>query len=112
MTKKNNKEINIKKIILISIIVIAFIVSIVFIFLTVNTKKENKEFKINGIEVTKNKDILKDTKIEDLDITNQILYNRDNQSTFSAIIINNTENDCNIKCNPSVKGNHIFEILM
>ena len=23
-----------------------------------------------------------------------------------------SENGCNIKCNPSVKGNHIFEILM
>ena len=23
-----------------------------------------------------------------------------------------SENGCNIKCNPTVKGNHIFEILM
>lgn len=97
MSKKNNEEINRKKILLLSIIVIAFIISIIFIVLTINKNNNKEEFKIEGIEVTKNKDIIKDTKVDILDITNQILYNRNKESIFSGIINNNTEKDLYIK---------------
>ena len=94
---KKEQKINTKKIILISIIIIAFIATTIFIILMVNSKENKKEFKIDGIEMTKNNDILKDVKVAELDITNQTLYRRGGESTFNAIIINNTGKDYYIK---------------
>lgn len=97
--KNTKKELNIdyKKIILISIIVLAISGTITFLVLTFNNNEEKKEFKIEGIDIASNKDILKDTKVDTLEVTNQVLYNRDNMSNYSAIIKNDNTTDYNIK---------------
>lgn len=97
--KNTKKELNIdyKKIILISIIVLAISGTITFLVLTFNNNEEKEEFKIEGIDIASNKDILKDTKVDTLEVTNQVLYNRDNMSNYSAIIKNDNTTDYNIK---------------
>lgn len=97
MAKKKIESIDKKRIILIVVAIIAFIGSIVFIILTINRDDKEEEFKIEGIDFTENENILKDTKVDTLDITNQILYNRNEVSTFSAIIKNNNDTDYTIK---------------
>ena len=99
MKKNTKKELNIdyKKIILISIIVLAISGTITFLVLTFNNNEEKEEFKIEGIDIASNKDILKDTKVDTLEVTNQVLYNRDNMSNYSAIIKNDNTTDYNIK---------------
>ena len=97
MPKKKTESIDKKRVILIAVAIIAFIGSIVFIILTINREDKQEEFKIEGIDFTKNENILKDTKVDTLDITNQILYNKNEVSTFSAIIKNNNNTDYTIK---------------
>lgn len=101
MPKKKEKETNTndnKRIVLIVIAVIAFIGAIIFAIMTINkSNKKAEEFKIDGIDIIKNKDILKDTKVDTLDITNQVLYNKNDSSSFSAIINNNNDTDYYIK---------------
>ena len=98
MPKKKEKENNNKKqIILIIVSIIALIGTILFIIMTVKGKKEPEEFKIDGIDIIKNKEIVKDTKVDSLDITDQILYNKDGISTFNGVINNNTNEDFYVK---------------
>lgn len=97
MAKKKTESTDKKRIILIAVAIIAFIGSIVFIILTINRDDKEEEFKIEGIDFTENENILKDTKVDTLDITNQILYNKNEISTFSAIIKNNNDTDYIIK---------------
>ena len=87
------KELDKKSIILISVSVLCIVGAILLIILTFNPKKDKSKFKIEGIDITKNEDILKDTKVKNLDVTSQILYNSNNTTVFSATIKNNTEKD-------------------
>ena len=90
------KEINTKTIILIVVSILCVIGSFFLIKLTLKPKEKKNEFKIEGIEITKNKDIIKDTKVGELDVTKPILYNNNNTTTFTATLENNTEKDIKI----------------
>lgn len=82
-----------KKIIIIVCLALVILLAIgVSIYILTNKPEENK-FKIDGIDVAENKDILKDTTVENLEITNISLLIRDGISTYSAQINNPTEND-------------------
>lgn len=95
--KKSENDVNYKNIILIVISVCAIFGTVLFIYLTLKDSKKDDEFKIEGIDITPNKDMLKDTKVDTLDITSQVLYNRNDMSIFNAIIVNNNDTDFNIK---------------
>ena len=90
------KEINKKTIILVIVSILCVVGSIFLIKLTLKPKEKEEKFEIEGIEITQNEDLLKDTKVGDFDITNQVLYNTDGVSLFSAIVENNTEKDMKI----------------
>ena len=90
------KEINKKTIILVIVSILCIIGSIFLIKLTLKPKETKENFEIEGIDVTKNEDILKDTTIGEFDITKQVLYNSEGVSLFSAIVENNTEKDLKI----------------
>ena len=91
------KELNIKTIILIVASILCLVGAYFLIRLTFKQKENDDKFQIDGIEVTKNEELLKDAKADELDITNQFLYNSNDVSVFSATIKNNTENDITIK---------------
>lgn len=88
MEKKN------KIILVVSILVIlASIITSIFLL----TKKDPEEPPvIEGINLPRNKDVLKDNKVNELDITNVSLITRDGISTYKATISNNTNKDITI----------------
>ena len=81
-----------KLLVIIAIITIAIAIGVIII------NKDNKEedFKIDGIDLPTNKEILKDANVDNLKITNISLLTRDGISTYKATILNNTENDIKI----------------
>ena len=84
-----------KIIVIVSLIAIIAASIITNIYILSNQEKDN-EFKIDGITSTENKDILKDTKVGNLDITNITLFNNNGTSVYKAKISNNTNKDINI----------------
>ena len=87
MEKKN------KIILIVSIIVI--IGSITLSVLTL-TKKEEEPFTIEGINLPENKEILKDAKVDELDIIDVSLITREDISSYKATVANNTDKDITI----------------
>ena len=85
-----------KKIIIIVglVLTIVSIIGVTIYKLTVKEEKDN--FKIEGIDFAENKEILKDTDIENLKITNISLITREGVSTYSAQITNTTTTDINV----------------
>lgn len=91
------KETDKKTIILIVVSILCIIGSYFLIKSSLKTKENDENFEIEGIEITENKDIIKDTKVGELDILNPVLYNGTNGlSTYSATIKNNTEKDIKV----------------
>ena len=88
MEKKN------KIILIVSIIII--LASILFSILMLTKKDEEEPFTIEGINLPENKDILKDAKVNELDITDISLLTREGISSYKATISNNTDKDINI----------------
>ena len=85
-----------KKTLLIICLVFIILLSIgTSIYILIN-KKEKSEFKVDGIETVQNENILNDTTVENLQITNASLLTRDGISTYSAEVNNLTENDITI----------------
>ncbi len=71
--------------------IIAIVLSIALVIYIALKPKENNEFKIEGMSLPTNKDILADKTIGDLKITNVSIITRENISTFYAKISNETE---------------------
>jgi len=86
-----------KKKIIVIVSLIAIIVASVItnIYILSNQDKED-EFKIDGITGVENKDILKDSKVGNLDITDITLFNNNGTSVYKAKISNNTNEDISI----------------
>ena len=76
---------------------ILFLVSLVLLVISVVNKPEEEEFKIDGITLPENKEILKDKTIGDIKITNVSLLTKDGVSTFKARVYNNSDNDITIE---------------
>ena len=90
------KEMNLKTIIIIVASILCIIGAILIIRLTLKPKENKTNETISGIEIIENKNILKDKKVGGLDVTNQVLYNDNNVSKFSATFKNNTKEDIDI----------------
>ena len=84
-----------KKILIIGSIV-AVILSVAVIIYVASKPEEEPEFTIDGINLPTNKDILKDTIIENLEITNTSLIIKNGTSNFRATISNKTDKDIKI----------------
>ena len=80
-------------IICISLIILASIVTSIYLLANPKTNNSNNEDDIINID---NHDVLKDTKYEELDITNQTITVKNNSSNYLAVIKNNTSNDYKI----------------
>lgn len=78
--------------------VIAIIVSVVAIIFLVTKKDTESEYKIDGIDLPENKEILKDQTIADnIEISNISLLTRDGISSYKATIKNTSDKDIKIK---------------
>lgn len=86
-----------KKIILIICLIVIILASIITNIYFLKDNKETNELTIDGITTTQNKEILKDTKVDKLDITNISLLNKNGTSVFKAKVSNNTNEDIKIK---------------
>lgn len=82
-----------KKILVPPLIVITLASIIAIIVILTNRDNDDDNYKINGIDLVENKDILKDAEISNLKITNVSLLTRDKISTFKALVSNDTENE-------------------
>lgn len=71
--------------------IIAIVLSIALVIYIALKPKENNEFKIEGTSLPTNKEILADTTIGDLKITNVSIITRENVSSFYAKVSNETE---------------------
>ena len=80
-------------IICLSLIILASIVTSIYLLANPKTNNSNNEDDIINID---NHDVLKDTKYEELDITNQTITVKNNNSNYLAVIKNNTSNDYKI----------------
>ena len=85
-----------KKIIVIISLVVIILASIITNIYILSNKEKEEGFKIDGITETQNKEILKDTKVNNLDITNVSLLNNEGTSIYQAKISNNTNEDITI----------------
>ena len=85
-----------KKIIVIISLIVIILASIITNIYILSNQKPDEEFKIEGITETKNKEILKNTKVNNLDITNVSLLNNDGTTIYRAKISNNTNEDITI----------------
>lgn len=86
-----------KKLIMIGSVT-AIIVSVVAIIFLVTKKDTESEYKIDGIDLPENKEILKDQTIaDDIEITNISLLTRDGISSYKATIKNTSDKDIKIK---------------
>jgi len=86
-----------KKIILIICLIVIILASIITNIYLLKNNKEDNELKIDGITTTQNEEILKDTKVDKLDITNVSLLNKDGTSIYKAKVSNNTNEDIKIE---------------
>ena len=86
-----------KKIILIICLIVIILASIITNIYFLKNNKEDNELKIDGITTTQNEEILKDTKVDKLDITNVSLLNKDGTSIYKAKVSNNTNEDIKIE---------------
>lgn len=84
-----------KKILVIGSILIILVSIGVSIYLIIN-KDTEPEYTIDGIGLPSQKDILKDTKVKNLDITNISIMTRENTSNYTATISNNTDKSIDI----------------
>lgn len=93
-----NKIMKNKKLILIVCLIIIILVSIITcIYIFANREEaETSSGLIDGIGIAKNKDILKDTKVEELQITNVSLFVREGITSYSALVTNNTDKNIDI----------------
>lgn len=80
-------------IICLSLIILASIITSIYLLANPKTNNSNNEDDIINID---NHDVLKDTKYEELDITNQTITVKNNSSNYLAVIKNNTSNDYKI----------------
>lgn len=85
-----------KKIVVIISLIVIIVASIITNIYILSNKKQDEEFKIDGITSVKNKDILKDSTVSNLDITDITLFNKNGTSVYRAKIENNTNEDINI----------------
>lgn len=85
-----------KKKILIIASIIVIIISIILIIIIFNKKEEDK-FTIDGISLPQNKEVLKESSVENLKISDVSLLTREGTSTYKATISNDTEEDIDIK---------------
>lgn len=81
-----------KKIIIIGSIVAVLLSIAVIIYVTTKTPN-NEEYTIDGIDLPKNKEILNDTTVDNLKITDISLLTRNGVSTFKATVSNETAED-------------------
>lgn len=82
--------------VLIAVSIIIILVSITTGIYLILNPKDKPEFKIEGIDTAENKEILKDTTVEELKITDISLLTREGISTFQAKITNPTNKEVNI----------------
>lgn len=80
-------------IICLSLIILVSIITSIYLLANPKTNNSNNEDDIINID---NHDVLKDTKYEELDITNQTITVKNNSSNYLAVIKNNTSNDYKI----------------
>ena len=85
-----------KRIIVIVSLIAIIVASIITNIYILSNQDKDDEFKIDGITSTENKDILKDSKVGNLDITDITLFNKNGTSVYKAKISNNTNEDINI----------------
>ena len=81
---------------IVSILVIILSVILSILIITNKEDEEKPSNVINGITLPETKDILKDTTVENLKITNISLLTRDGMSTYKAQVVNETDKDINI----------------
>ena len=79
-----------KKVLIICLIII-ILVSIIANIYILSNKPEKDLPTIDGIKIPEYKDILKETEIEGLKITNISLLTRDGMSSYKAEVTNNTD---------------------
>lgn len=82
-----------KKIIIVFLVLIILGSILININLLSNKEKEEEKNQIEGIELVEDKNVLKDSKIENLDITDISIVTRDEISTYNASITNNTDDE-------------------
>ena len=80
---------------IVSILVIVLSVALSILIMT-NKEEEKTSNTIEGITLPETKDILKDSTVENLKITNVSLLTRDGTSTYKAQVTNETDKDINI----------------
>lgn len=83
-----------KKLLIVCLIIIILASTITNIYILSN--KDNEEKTNNGITTVDNLDVLKDTTVNDLDITNVSLLTKGGMSSYKAVVTNNTQNEVNI----------------
>lgn len=81
------------KVLVIICLIIIIVASIITNIYILSNKEETENTENNGIKTVENKELLEDTKIENLDLTNISIITRDNISTYNAKITNNTSNE-------------------
>lgn len=86
---------NKKKLIIIGAIV-AVLLSVAVVIYASQKEETEPEFTIDGINLPTNKDILKDTTVNNLKITKASLLTRDGISSFTATLTNDTERTAKI----------------
>jgi len=85
-----------KKKILISCFILIILASIGISIYIVTKKEKEPEFTIDGIGLPENKDILKDATVGELKVTNASIVIRENTSTYTATVSNNTNKSIDI----------------
>ena len=83
--------------IIIGLLSLVILGAVIFSIVTITKSRKNKnEIKIDGLDVLDNKAVLKDTKFDGLDITNQTIYTQNGASNYYMTITNNTKDDYQI----------------
>ena len=80
---------------IVSILVIVLSVALSILIMT-NKEEEKTSNTIEGITIPETKDILKDSTVENLKITNVSLLTREGKSTYKAEVVNETNEDISI----------------
>jgi hypothetical protein len=73
------------------VIVASIVISVILLL-----PKKEEEFKIEGIDLPNNMEVLKDTVVGDLKITDVSLLTREGTSTFKASVLNETDKDIKV----------------
>lgn len=95
--KKEEKETNNKQKVLLIVSIICIIGVILCVILILNNKNKTEEFKIDGLDIVEKEDLLKDTNVDTLLVTDQVLYKQEGTYKFSAIVNNKTDSDYYVK---------------